>query len=276
MKELKRLWIIPGVLSGLLMVQSCNRDEMIQENKETLTTSKDYLAIVDAFSLLTEDEVTSTETGDEKSAAIITGCLAVKVHDNEDGAFWPRSWTLDYGTENCECFSGNTKRGMIHVSLSDWWRNEGSLREITFEDFYLNNNRMEGVKTILNTGLNEEGNLTFTRKVKDASLTYPDSKKMTWKCEKFSELIEGGQTILFADDVWSVTGGGSGINLDGKAYTMKITKELIYKNGCFHPVSGVVEITTEGEPLKVIDYGTGACDNLAEVTTGDVKETVEL
>lgn len=275
MKDLRKLVVLFFVVAGLLSLNSCNKsDDIVPENVVAKTTVKDYLGMLNAFSLSTVEEVTSSTDG-LKSATLVD-CMTVTIHENENGEFWPRSWTLDYGTENCECCSGVLRRGKINVTLSDWWKNEGSLKEITFEDFYFNDNKMEGVKTILNTGLNDAGNLTFNKKVADAKLTYTDGSSITWNCEKNSEQIEGGATLLFADDVWSVNGSGSGVNLDGKSYTTTITTPLIYKNGCFYPVSGVVEIATEGEDLKIIDYGSGECDNLATVTVGDTTETIEL
>ncbi len=273
MRKSGKLVLLIAVFAGLGLFNSCSTED-VTENITLKTSAIDYVNIIDAYSLSAVEEATSNDEG-LKSATLVD-CLTVTIHENEDGEFWPRNWTLDYGIENCECFLGNNKRGMIHVSLSDWWKNEGSLKEISFEDFYMNDNKMEGVKTSLNTGVNENGNLTFTKTVSNAKLTYPDESAMTWSCEKFSEQIEGGETILFADDVWSVTGGGSGVNLDGKTYTMKITSALIYNNGCFYPVSGVVEIATDGEDLKVIDYGMGECDNKATVTIGDLTEEIEL
>ncbi len=274
MKNLRKLSVLVLAAAGLFMMNSCNKDEIATEDVVAITKSADYINIINAFSLSTVDELTSSD--DNLKSATIVDCLNVTIHPNEDGAFWPRNWTLDYGTENCECFVGNNKRGKIYVSVSDWWKNEGSLKKITFEDFYMNDNKMEGVKTTLNTGLNESGNLTFTKKVTDAKLTYPDETSMTWACEKYSEQIAGGATILFADDVWSVTGGGAGVNLDGKKYSMKITTALIYNSGCFYPVSGIMEISTEGEGLKVINYGEGKCDNIVTATVGGVSTTVEL
>jgi hypothetical protein len=275
MKNLRTLFVVLTVIGSLAIFNSCNKEENSSEIPILKTTTKDYVALINSFSLATEEEITSSSSDDLKSA-VLADCLTVTVHENENAEFWPRSWTLDWGTENCECLLGNTKRGKIHVNLSDWWRNEGSLREITFEDFYLNDNKMEGVKTILNTGKNENGNLTFTKKIADAKLTYPDASEITWNCEKYSEQIEGGETFIFADDVWAVTGTGDGVNLDGKTYTMEIASALIYHNGCFYPVSGVVEIAVEGEDLKTINYGEGECDNLVTVTVGDITETVEL
>lgn len=275
MKKTGKLFILALILAGMFTFSSCNKEEVAPEVENLKTTVSDYIKVASSFSLATEEEVTSNDDDGLKSAELFD-CLNVTIHENETGEFWPRSWTLDYGTENCECFFGNMRRGKIHVTLSDWWRNEGSLREISFEDYYFNDNKIEGTKTILNTGENENGHLTFTKKVMDSKVIYPDDSEMSWESEKFSELIEGNETFRFADDVWAVTGGGSGINLDGKNFTATITSPLIYKNRCFNPVSGVVEIAVEGEELKIVDYGDGECDNEATVTIGDRSETIEL
>ena len=274
MKNSRKLSVLFLLAAGLFMLISCNKDKILPEDVIAKTTTTDYINIINSFSLATVDELTSSD--DDLKSASIVDCLTITIHENDDLAFWPRRWSFDYGTENCECFLGNNKRGKIHVSRSDWWKNEGSLKEITFEDFYMNDNKMEGLKTTLNTGLNESGNLTFTKNISDAKLSYPDGTEITWACEKYSEQVAGGTTFLFADDVWSVTGGGAGVNLDGKNYTMTITSALIYNSGCFYPVSGIVEIATEGEELQVINYGDGECDNIVTVTVGDVTTTVEL
>ncbi|HDR52731.1 MAG TPA: hypothetical protein ENN90_14125 [Mariniphaga anaerophila] len=275
MENSGKILVLIAVVAGLVMFNSCNKNEVENENVLSQTTVKDYLSLFISFELAAEEEITSGDEDALKSAEV-WDCLTVTVHENETGEFWPRSWTLDYGPENCETVWGNSRRGKIHVTLTDWWRNEGSLREITFEDYYFNDNKLEGVKTILNTGENDEGNLTFTKKIKDGKLVYADGGEISWECEKFSEQIEGNETLRFADDVWSVTGSGSGKNLDGFDYTFEITTPLIYQSGCFYPVSGVIEISTQ-ESVQVIDYGNGECDNLATTTTDDGDpETIEL
>ena len=275
MKKIGKQWMLLTALAGILVFAACNKEDSEPQNVTMKTTTLDYINVVNSLTLSTEEELTSGDEAGLKSAEILD-CLSVTVHENENGEFWPRSWTLDYGTENCTCYFGNTKRGKINVTLSDWWRNEGSLREISFEDYYFNDNQLEGTKTILNTGLNENGNLTFTKNVNNAKLTYADGTSITWNCEKYSELVEGGDTFIFADDIWSVTGSGSGTDLDGNAYTMEITSPLMYHNGCFYPVSGVVEIVTDGQGTKIIDYGNGECDNSITVTEDDITETLEI
>ncbi|MGE0021256.1 MAG: hypothetical protein AB7S72_16400 [Draconibacterium sp.] len=253
---------------------SCNKNESELLPVEQKTTTADYLALFNAFDLTEEEEITNGDEDALKSAEV-SGCLTVIVHENETGEFWPRSWTLDYGTENCETILGNTRRGKINISLSDYWRNEGSFRQITFEDYYFNDNKLEGTKTVANNGENENGNLTFTKKVVNGKLTNTDGTFISWECEKLSEMIAGQETLLYADDVWSVTGSGNGVNIDGNTYSFKIVNPLIYQNGCFYPVSGSVEITT-GTSVQVIDYGDGTCDNSATSIVDGVSTVIEL
>jgi len=282
MKTLSKIGLMIFLAAGVFSFQSCsNVDENVNDDVVAKTSATDYVSLLSAFNISTVEEATSGDvvSGDAselKSSEVVDGCMTITVDPNEDGSFWPRNWTIDFGDEGCECFCGITRRGKIHVSLSDWWRNKSSFREITFEDYYFGENKLEGVKTILNNGKNDAGNLTFLRKLTAGKITYADSTSMTWECEKKSEMVQGGATFKFSDDVWSVTGSGSGVNIDGKNFKMTITTPLIYKNGCFYPVSGVVTIETDGEETKTIDYGNGECDNKITVTTGDESVEIEL
>lgn len=276
MRNLRKQRTILILLIACIAFVACNKQETSENMTVDKTTVNDYLNVLSAFSLSTVDEITNDINSNEKSAET-WDCLTVTIHPNETDEFWPRSWTLDFGTENCQCYKGISRRGKIHATLSDWWRNEDSFREITFEDFYFNNNKLVGVKTFLNTGLNERGNITFTKTVADAQLTYADTATMSWNSEKYSELIEGSETFKFADDVWSVKGGGSGVNIDGKNYTFTITSALIYKSGCFFPVSGEIEFIVPNEEPISINYGNGECDDVATTKVGDGEATeIEL
>jgi hypothetical protein len=179
MKNLKKFVAVAIVAVGIVAFNACETAAISEENV-ALTSISDYINVSNSFSLMSEEEITTDDDGGLKSANP-SACLTVTIHENEDGEFWPRSWTLDYGTENCETFNGNFKRGKINVSLSDRWRNEGSLKEITFEDYYFNDNKIVGKKAIQNLGLNEAGNLTFSKIITDASITYADASSMSWK-----------------------------------------------------------------------------------------------
>jgi hypothetical protein len=264
---------LAAVVMGGLFLSSCEQTDE-QLTKADSDAVQAILGITDLYN--TDDAEEATSTNGTKSELENPGCFELIVNENEDGVFWPRSWTLDFGTDGCESFNGVYRQGMIHVTITDNWRNEGSLRTITFEDFYVDTVHLEGVKTIENTGLNDAGNMTWVRKMTDGKLTYQDGTTNTWNCEHYSELVEGGDTWLFRDDIYMVTGGGSGVNQEGLAFTVEITVPLEYVFGCRFPVSGELSIMIDGSEPVIINYGDGECDNLATQTIGEETSELEL
>lgn len=274
MKKLKIILAISAFGIAMLTLNSCKKDTDTTIKEVDSTAYTNYLQAASMFALQDVEEITMID--DNLKSTNLLSCLNISIIRNENGELWPLNKVLDYGTENCEDFLGNQRRGIINISISDWWRNIGSVRQIKFEDYYFNDNKLEGVKTITNTGLNESGNLTFSKQIEGASITYPDGTSVKWDCIRNSELIEGGESFIFADDVWSVTGSGTGINATGQSYTVNITSALIYNNGCFFPVSGIVEIVTEGGNTEIINYGNGECDTQATLTVGDITTVIDL
>ena len=272
MKTIK--FLVVGVIMGGLFLSSCEQtdNELTKASDDAIQS---ILGISDLYNTDDAEEATSDD-GTKSEVENPDACFTLIRHENEDGAFWPRSWTLDFGGENCENFNGVMRRGMIHVNLSDHWRNEGSLREISYEAFYVNDVQLEGVKTIENTGLNEAENMTWVRRMADGKLSYEDGTTNTWSCERFSELVEGGDTWLFRDDIYMVTGGGNGVNEEGLAFTTEISVPLEYIFACRFPVSGELTITIEGSEAVIINYGEGECDNIATQTIGDEVTEIEL
>ena len=261
-------FLAAAVIMGSIFLASCE-----QTDNELTKASDDAVQSILGISDLsnTEDVEEATIDDGTKATTEYSSCFEITV--NDDSTVW-RSWTIDFGTDGCESFNGILRQGMIHTTLTDRWFNEGSLRTITFEDYYVDSVHLEGVKTIENTGLNEVGNMTWVRKMTDGKLSYTDGSTTTWNCERFVELVEGGDTWVFSDDVYLVTGGSTGVNQDGLSFSTEITVPLKYVFGCRFPVSGELTITIEGSEPVVINYGDGECDDMATQTTGD--ETVEI
>ncbi|MBN1252297.1 MAG: hypothetical protein JXR51_08810 [Bacteroidales bacterium] len=265
--------LLLALFFGSLLFISCNKDENTTNIKDN--TVSEILDIADFYNTDDLEEATSSET--EKSVSEVNSrCFDVIINENDNGEFWPRSWTLDFGDDYCENYFGIAKTGMVHINLTDCWRIEGSLRTITFENFYVENVLVEGVKTIENIGLNESNNMTWLRKMTDGKLTYEDSTSSTWESTRYSEMIEGTDTWAFADDVYLVTGFGNGVDKDNNNFSVEITTALKYIFGCRFPVSGVLEIIIEGAEPIIIDFGTGDCDNIATQTINGVTTEIEL
>jgi len=246
MKKLRISFFIMSLLAISFSFSSCDKD--ISENPgNDFTTITDYTALLGILDLNDLDDV-STEGALKSAAELDFGpCFTVTIHENENNDFWPRSWTFSYTDEECvDCF-GKTKLGSVNVLLTDFWKNEGSSRTITFDDFSINGNKMEGTRTILNTGFNDLQNLTFDRSFVDASYSKGDTATMTWESNRDVEMIAGYETF-----------------------------ELYYKKCALFPVSGSITIEVEGESSIYISYGEGECDNVAEMTVDDVTTEITL
>ena len=280
MKKNNLLLIAILLIGGLISLNSCDKDDAANQNDETnlddleLETAN-YLWVANLFVLSDVDEETTGESDKLATIESLFDCRTITIHENDSGQFWPRNWTIDYGETGCEGFNGVVRMGKIHISLTDMWKNPDSERTITFEEFYQNDVKLEGTKSIINTGENENGNLTW-QKLVDGKVTNSEGQEMTWYSERNSEMTAGKETFMFADDQYDVTGSGSGNNYDGIDFTMEITTPLKYKSGCFWPLSGVLVINVDGAPEVTIDYGTGECDNIATSTIDGVTTEIIL
>ena len=68
------------------------------------------------------------------------------------------------------------------------------------------------------------------------------------------------------DDVYQITGGGGGVNRNGVSYTVSITTPLRIELYCAYIVSGVIAIQPQENDLRIVNFGSGACDSQFTVT----------
>ena len=268
MKKLNWILSVALVLGMMFAVTSCDDTE-----DNIITISQDNLAFYAAF--LTMTDVDEVDEGDELKTSEFERCFTIDREENDNGEFWPRKWTINYAADGCTDFRGNIRTGSIHVDLTDQWKNDAALRTVEYRNFYFNEDKKEGTLTIENTGMNEDSLYTFIRKYENGVLSRGDSAQMTWDCNKDVVMTAGYDSWEFADDEYDVTGGAAGVDFDGNAFNMQITNKLHYSNGCFFPVSGTIEIETNGN-ISTIDYGNGECDNLATLTQDGVTTDIEL
>jgi hypothetical protein len=77
----------------------------------------------------------------------------------------------------------------------------------------------------------------------------------------------------FSDDEFTYTGTASKTKASGEEIDAKITTALVYKVSCHEFVSGVLEITPSGKETRVIDFGSGTCDETVTVSVGKYSKT---
>jgi len=206
----------------------------------------------------------------------VTDTCPIIIVDHPDSLFYPRTITIDFG-EACETFYGRIKSGKIVIHISAPIYEEGSVRTVSFEDYYINEHHIEGTKTLTNMGLNTSGNMNWDVALTGGKITFPNGNITTRTLNHNREWIKGINTPTYWwDDEWYITGTASGSNANGASYHNTITTPVLVKSVCRFPVSGNINMEIDDLGTFVIDYGDGACDNEATVTYGEQVWTILL
>lgn len=178
-----------------------------------------------------------------------------------------RTIIIDFGTSNCLCNDNRYRRGKIIVTHTSNYFDDGSVKKITFQDFYRNDNKLQGTRVVTNKGLNSSGNKHWEVVETDMIITKLDGKIHTWNSTRDREMLSGSATpYVWLDDEYQITGAASGVNQNNVNYTSLITTPLHRNMNCNWIDKGVIEFENNKGAKRTIDYGNGLCDAIATIT----------
>ena len=199
----------------------------------------------------------STDWDDEDDDWDYETCAEVTETENADGSF---TIIEDYGADGCE-EDGLLIKGKIIETFS--YADGVENIETIYEGFYFDGVTIDGIVSAQFTwSENETDSMDFSYTSswkEDLTISFEDGEVYTIKAD-FSE--------EFTEDKLVMTGSYEGSESNGDTFSFVITSPLIYDFTCedaFVPVQGVEEGTYNDETFS-IDYGSGACDNLAIIT----------
>lgn len=273
--------VILSIFAGSLIFVSCEKnDEKVTDqdiemaDDEAVVTLMFDQAFIEADMALEQLEYNWKHPSGLKS--VLDTCPVIYVNHN-DSTYWPKTVSIDFGTEGCEGPFGNIRKGKIIINITDRYLKQGSVRAVIFEDFYINDFKVEGTKTVTNEGRNDDGFMYFSVELTGGKVTTPAGKVITHEFSKTRTWIEGEQTPRWRwDDKYLIEGEASGINRFGIAYTRTITTPLLVATSCRWIMSGVVEIQPEDRPLILLNFGNGECDDVATITVNGETREIKL
>ncbi len=280
MKTKRILNIFSLVLAMSVLFYSCEKDESTEKitEEDLAVVEDDALAdvlfsdiweAVDHAVQIVDDQLFNAQS---KSQVVVADSCPMITVDHPDTTHWPKVITIDYGETDCVGFYGNTRRGKIVITITGRYRMEGSQKTVTLVDYYINDIHIEGTKSILNNGRNENKNLTFTVELVGGKITTPNEIVIEREFTRTREWVAGEATANHWDDVYFITGSSSGINFKGESYTRTILIPLEWAATCRFIKSGSVESVVGDRTPVILDYGEGECDNVATVSKdGEVK-----
>jgi hypothetical protein len=167
--------------------------------------------------------------------------------------------------------SGNIKNGVIVVKILGGPLQNQFERTLTFQNFTINGNKIEGKKQVTKTSEYQYSVMLTAGKV-----TFTDGTTYTRECTRTRTWAEGYNTPAnIWDDTYTVEGSATGTNRLGYTYTHTITNALVIRNTCRWIVEGTIEMVANNS-TATIDYGMGECDNLATITVNGATTEIAL
>ena len=272
-----------SVLSLVVFISACKKETPKPEGDNDTSTSIENAMADAAYNDVANiaDEAYTGFVSSYKSGVppvFLSNCASVTF----DTTSTPKSFTIDFGTTNCLCNDVNYRRGKIIVAYQGFYRDSGSTHTITFDNYYVNNNKIDGSKTVINRGRNTNGNLTFDIAV-NGTITWDASyfgsiSTSTYTANRTREWSEGESTLLWTDDVYLISGTQSGVTHTGNSYTAYTVSPLKKEIGYRHITDGTLAFTPQGKYTRYINYGypSGTPDNLAQVTINGYTYVIQL
>lgn len=252
---MKTKLFLSSIILFTFLFSSCREDRI--EESGTVNT-QDYLFVENLFNdvgRIVEDAF--IDNGESKSCPSYTlmnsdtSDLDTIIVDFGDG--YPDD-CLSYGKE---------RRGKIIITYTGKYRDSLSVITTTFDQYYVNNNWIQGERIVTNNGRNSNGNVTFTI---DISTSITGVGTINWESTRKREWISGYNTFSNPfDDIYSVTGTGFGNSTSGQSFEVNITEDLFVDLSCLSEntcvvTSGQTEIIPEGYSTRLINYGDSICD----------------
>lgn len=264
------------VLALVFGFSSCQKDDTMQQKIEIAEDE----AIADSYfgqalgeiddlgdmAVLFESdpgEITAKTAGTPPVAPPTTGSRVVVVTP-EVG--FPKTITITF--TNWQVGDRPAKNGVIQIVITGPMHRAGTSRTVTFRNFTIGGNMIEGTKTITNVD-----DVTVTITLTGGKITFEDGTFITREVNRTRKWILGMLTPRFIwDDEFEITGTVSGVNRKGEQYSVVITKPVVRRMACLWLVEGTITVQA-GERSLVLDFGNGTCDDIATITAnGETRE----
>jgi hypothetical protein len=244
---------------------ACNRSRTNNPTDEDDNFAKDN-ALSELFyndALNMADEAAETPNGGNLSNYKMRSPCATVTHDTLST---PKTITIDFGPTNCLCGDGRYRRGKVLVSYTGAYKDSGHVHTISFDNYHVNDNKILGTKTVTNMGHNANNQMYFTISVNGLIIKANTNDSVIWNQNRVRTFLVGENTPSKMDDIYRITGNGTGQRANGTPYSMTITQPLIKALSCQWIQQGEIQVQPSGAALRTLNYGGGNCDNQATLT----------
>jgi hypothetical protein len=263
--------------TAILTFSACHR--LKNEDSEDTGYANDHATVEKTFSDvqdIADQAATSGSLSTYKIAggtpSVLSGCATI----THDTTVTPHKLTIDFGTSNCLCADGNYRRGQIIVTYTGRYRDPNHQHDITFNNYFVNDNQITGTKSVTRVADDSAGHPVYTISISGQVILANNAGTITSTSTRTRTWVAGYNTAAWNDDEYDLTGSGSVTRASGKVFSYQITTPLHIALSCRWIESGVVTITPQGAGTRTLDYGNGTCDAQANLTVNGKTYSVSL
>lgn len=269
----------PVLLAGLLtaMLASCNKKEhngdttgpQAKENIQYVTYSDQASTEMEmAFDEGLQNAENGTMT--PMNGVVLGPCVTVTLAQTGN----LKTLTIDFGPQGCLCYDGKTRKGKL-VATSANFNAINVLRTLTTENYYVNDYQVAGTITRnITRDLSEHSR--EAQIVENLEITAPNNVVTYTRTATLTRIFE--YNMPGPVDNTLTTWGQVNISRPNGNQVSRVVGQaspLLYKNACHQVVSGIANITTNGNNYT-IDFGNGSCDDIATVSNGSSTWIINL
>jgi hypothetical protein len=280
MNAKKLFWYLPTlVIASVITITACKKKDTVnytnvptdQENKDYGSENARFDKIFIDADNMSDQAFTLISNTTLKGIALGSECAMINV----DTA--AKKITISFGTVNCLCKDGRYRRGSVVVNYTGNYTDSGTFHVITFKDYYVNNYKVEGTRTVTYKGRNSLQQKYWAVDM-SGSVTSPDGKSVTTGSGSYTRIyISGEWTPNYVDDdEYSYAGYGIFTAGSGVQYNVKTDLPLYVHVNCAWINMGVMEIIPIGGVARLLDYGKGQCDDKSELTVNNVYSALKM
>jgi hypothetical protein len=203
------------------------------------------------------------------------GCAIYTLDDSVPGEY-PKTLTLDFGS-GCASADGIVRSGKISYYFNNLILIPGATASVTFTNYVTNGYGINGQYTI--TNISTGAALSFTTEVTNGIVIYPDASNYHYSHNKTYIQTAGMSTPYdISDDVYSLSGTASFSSSAGNSLILaaQASAPLTRAVACRYISQGVLSFVYNNSVSGILDFGDGTCDSTAELTIGNLHETISL
>jgi hypothetical protein len=278
-----------ALIFSAAFVFSCKEKEDRLTAQDTVAISEEattdtYYQDMDDMASVAVDAPSDTQYSGGRSQTTITvnddrfKCSGIVVTITPDAASTPNHpkgvITVDFGT-GCSDSKGNIRKGKLIFTYDGARFETGSKITTTTDNYYINNVKLEGTRTVTNVTGSTETAPKFNVILSNGKATFSDGaiatreSNITWSWIRATNPL---QDQLIIDQ----SSTASGTTRLGRSYSVSLLKSLKYLRTCVIAVEGIKQYVIDGSKTITIDYGNGDCDKSVAVTVNGVTRNLTI